>query len=589
LSNYPEYKTFYAINANDGSEAVELPILWTNGSGEVGEPPVVGGDGTVYLKVRSYYSDFDINSYYLFGTPAMLDLDKGTTTLINGSPNPYGTGLFFICDEAGASVMGGDRLYYLNHGDSIGGILDPAGTARAGRIIVGRDYAHKVSYESNPDRRNYVPFGQGNLPQVRLIGGAGGGESINGLGMSIGDNKLFYVSQGMLGMYKQNGGGMNYLHNNWTNPSYGGVTVPSQTALEPYITTPAPLPLPQNVPSELVIRLEAEVNDLIRDVLTSGWSNNTHYQPFLFPNGKGHAGIHFTDPSEEAYVLGMAYPFVSSSLQEDIKRYVNIVFSNVNPLTESFSYRSLTGKRRERYYINNDVGREIMANYPFIYTYDTRIYNLWAYAHYTGDWSWIEANWSSIQGQIPTSGSSNSAVANMIGGYRMAVHMRNPGGRLGVATSGLRSRLEWESSNYPPTTWMEENNSSAFVNTRWARGGDIARYDGMTYEVGRALRDYAATPMNVQDKFLRSSLPAQVVTAGWAPGKVEVFSNLPHQQKDAWTQKAFIMQLPYSDLKAYISSSWCKGDLYYIERLVWTARAGGQVAPPKNLRIVPQP
>jgi hypothetical protein len=218
-----------------------------------------------------------------------------------------------------------------------------------------------------------------------------------------------------------------------------------------------------------------------------------------------------------------------------------------------------------------------------------RLYNIWAYSHYTGDWVYVENNWSSIEVQIPGSTSSdNGDVANLIGGYRMAVHMSDSDATtyLNRATASLQSRLTWESNNPVSNNWLGENDSSAFCDYTWAHGCRIHRYNNMTYELGRVLYQYAQTPMTVQDSFIRSAIPSQVVTRGWYPVRGEGFENRPHQARDVWAQKAFIMQLPDEDLTAYISSTWCKGDLYYIERLAWTAMAAKALEAPRNLQII---
>lgn len=584
LINYSAYRTWYTINALDGTETIdEPPILWQGGSGYVGEPPVVDANGNIYTRTRSFYSDYDVsNMVWVFGQPAIVDLDTNTVSQIPGvdNHNAYGTGIYIIADECVPMIMGGNRLYILSHGDSVGSILNPSSSPVLERIVSARDFPHNIGFGSNPSRKPYVPFGIGdavdNLPQSgsRFIGNGGGASSINGLGMSIGDDKLFYVSQGMLGMYEQNGGGINYIYDTWTEPAFGNVTVPSQAELESYVINPAIFA--GNSSGEVISRIEAEVSDLIGGVVNAGWSDSNHYQPYIHAEGKGNVRHYFKDPTTEAYALGISYAFVSSPLKQDIITYVQTLFNNIDPLTTEFAQHK-DGKRRERWDFTNDLGDYLLGINVQQVRDNMRLYNIWAYAHYTGDWSWVENNWGAIESQIPATGSENNVVANLIGGYRMAVHMNDSDADtyLGQATAALRDRLQWEQDNYPPTTyWMRQSDPSAIISTSWGGGSEINRYHALTYEVGKALYDYGTAPMTVVDKFFRSSASGMYLYMGWGVLRGEYLSIFPHQQRQIWAHKIFVMQPSFEDLSAYTGAPWCEGDLYYMERLAWLARAG---------------
>lgn len=55
------HRTFYALDSATGVDvfADPVPVLWSNGAGNVGEPPVVTADGRVLHRYRSYYGDID--------------------------------------------------------------------------------------------------------------------------------------------------------------------------------------------------------------------------------------------------------------------------------------------------------------------------------------------------------------------------------------------------------------------------------------------------------------------------------------------------------------------------------------------------
>ncbi len=592
LNNYPEYKTFYVVNSNTGIEEIEMPILWTQGSGEVGEPPIVDPNGNAYLKVRSYYSDFDAGGIvYYFTALAELDFDQGRINLLeyDGTNNGFSTGLFLISDESAAPVIGGERLYYYNHGDSVGSYLPS--TRTADKIGGARDYPHEICSGTNPCRDSYVPFGQDAL-LPRLIGSGGGAEAQVGLGMSIGDNKVFYVSQSMLGMYETDfSGSTNYITNNpaETQPVTNSVNVPDTSQLESYVLDVEPLPISVPVElSEVVSKLESEISDYI---------SGLHYEPFLYANGKGMSQEVFVDPTEDAYVLGLAYPFVSQSLKTGIVNFMNNHLQTYsNPLNDYLSTGTLTGRRRERYYIDNDVGSDILPERTYPggrYEPGTRVYNLWVYAYNTGDWNFVNAYWNSINNHcnnINSDSSDNKDFANLVGCTRIAQqlgHSTEMNQYLNAATSVLRNRLQWEQNNRidPDVSenwsslWIQESNPLAFMENGWSYGCNIPRYESLTPELGRALRDFASSVVSLQNDFIDTTTPAQHLPYGWIPGRGETFSANPSQTREVFTAKAFIMDSNYSDLETLISIPWSKGDLWFMERLALTLASQDVLTP----------
>jgi hypothetical protein len=155
---YPEYQTFYVLNTSDGGQRFVPPILWSGPSGNVGEPPVVAPDGTVYVRARSYYSNVDAdNSFYLFGAIATLNLNTGRLELVRlpSDNQPHETGIFMIGDESSAISLSGGRLYFSSHGDSVGTMLTSG--MGVSHVTVSRDVPHTVGASQ---RGQALPFGQ---------------------------------------------------------------------------------------------------------------------------------------------------------------------------------------------------------------------------------------------------------------------------------------------------------------------------------------------------------------------------------------------------------------------------------------------
>jgi uncharacterized repeat protein (TIGR01451 family) len=593
-NEYPEYETFYVLNAGDGSKRYVAAVLWNGGSGHVGEPPVVAPDGTVYIRARSYWGNMDFdNCVRHFSTPAALDLNTGRLTLFTlpQQNNPYSTGIFMIGDEASAITLGGDRMYFYSHGDVVGSVLT-SGTD-GGYVTISRDVPHTI----NSDGRDpALPFGQDVLGHIRFKGGAGGGSSLFGQPVAIADGKVFFVSQGMIGMYESGfNGETNYIAaSRETQPTTGPITVPPILILEGYVTEIESYPIGPSAALDVANELEAQVSDLV---------SGERYAPFFELAGKKAGYIYYRDPTEEAYILAIAYPYLSLELQQQVESYLEDMWAGISDLLQySFSYTDLTGRRRERYEINNDAGDyAVSSGNGYVVESSERLYHLWAYVHYIGDWGFIVEHWNSIRDvahnidpNVIESGSAphrsvNRRVGSLIGYARMADYLRtaypdNPDYQseyewaVSGAATALQARLQWEEDHRPVGTpwsqqWMQENGGyGVFMDTGWGAGGQIPRYNGLVPVIARVLRDYAWDDMQLQNDFVDTVVPAQHLAWSFIPNRGEVFSNLLPQAREVFLAKALIMEEEPEVLCDYLSYPWCKGDLYYIERLVYTLR-----------------
>ena len=119
---------------------------------------------------------------------------------------------------------------------------------------------------------------------------------------------------------------------------------------------------------------------------------------------------------------------------------------------------------------------------------------------------------------------------------------------------------------------QEKGGYEVFMDTGWGSGGQIPRYNGLTPAIARVLRDYAEDDMLLQNDFVDTIVPAQILAWTFIPNRGEIFSNLLPQAREIFLAKALIMQESAETLRDYLSYPWCKGDLYYIERLVHILR-----------------
>jgi uncharacterized repeat protein (TIGR01451 family) len=586
------HRTFYALNANTGEEAFAdpAPVLWTQGSGAVGEPPVVTLDGRVLLRWRSYYGNIDNgNSAYLFSAIGELDQASGRISPFNlaAENNYFSTGIFMISDEPGVLSVGGDSVYIYSHADSVGSVS--LSTHQGTVVLSTRDVPWGVGLESIfPGERN-IPFGPYNNDYWERFNTFSG---IASPGVTIADGKLFWISHGMLGALEHGDG----PHGQIIPPLDGDPVY----APEPSIDTFDPSDLEAYVldvdeipdflgASDLRSRLEAEVQDMI---------SGERYASLLWLTGKNTGMFFFSDPSEELYVLSISLPYLSPALQDQVRTYMAGVVAECNPLWG----RTLggEGRRRELYgVVNTDMWQACQENpncTPQPPPLEERLYHIWAYAHYAGRWDFVRDNWPAIRYHMHNEidpgdpanllasmdGSSlNRRVASLIGYTRMAVHLGDQVEAewgLNAAVNGLAARIEFEQSHRPQYgEWIGERRwpdfYAYFMETTWSHGGFIPRYQGLTPEIGRALRDYAWEDVQRQDRFIETAVMAQYLTSSFAVGRIEQFTNSPTQALEVYLAKALVMQEDSETLRQYIDVPWCHGDLYYIEKLVLAIRA----------------
>ncbi|HUX85693.1 MAG TPA: PQQ-binding-like beta-propeller repeat protein, partial [Chloroflexota bacterium] len=120
----PQYETFFALSQATGQRPFIAPILWTAGDANASEPPVVDGNGNVWVLYRTYYSDYDEPNAFIMDAFGRLDPTTGAITIRNPNPNPVGyscdqyscanpwsTNMWMIGDETTAYSVAGNRLY----------------------------------------------------------------------------------------------------------------------------------------------------------------------------------------------------------------------------------------------------------------------------------------------------------------------------------------------------------------------------------------------------------------------------------------------------------------------------------------------
>ncbi len=183
---------------------------------------------------------------------------------------------------------------------------------------------------------------------------------------------------------------------------------------------------PQNISGadDLKTKLDVEVNK----VITAG-----HLAPFYTIYGKASPRFDWYHPYDTVYTLSLAYPYVSASTQTAIRTYLQNEMRNYpiwyqNPNVWNFPILPVnvgTGREADNFPPSqkaSDFGALAWGykDYPHLFG----LYALWLYAQNTGDWTYINNNWTNItnfynayRGEVSR---YYTSIAGAIGMARMA-------------------------------------------------------------------------------------------------------------------------------------------------------------------------
>ncbi len=207
-----------------------------------------------------------------------------------------------------------------------------------------------------------------------------------------------------------------------------------------------------------------------------------------------------------------------------------------------------------------------------------RLYAFWLWADVTGDWSRIERDWKFLRKLIEQPPNKmeedcrNGYLAGLIAYCRMAMRMHDDEAvEKGLATArrALRERLAYE-----------------FAHTRGASLTQVpvlrsifGRWRHLTPEIGRLCATYAAqTHKHLMDVYVDYHRPtwylAWNVETMW---RNECPFAFPTMAAEVFAARTLILREPAKKLTRFLDIPWCKADLFYIQKLVFTIEAQGRI------------
>jgi len=625
LTEQPLYQTFFVLHPDTGKQKFVTPIVYAESMNGTGAPPLVTPDGKVMVKYRvllrsryQHYSPF-LNVGY-------LDTSTGHITPIMDQSRTYGwhDSLLLVHDEQCQLVVGG-RILINTHQDNINGMdLDTL-------IGYSEPFCRNI-HEPKPGeaigiwsailRDQPLPVGKEWLPRGTAIYGGG---SVIDMPISIAGDSFYYIPTHEINAgtaviaYKMKSDGRaakaveppaaKLTDSEWQKiqklPWEWDMLETSRLShvlksLPEKVPGTRQNPLTQQAANVVSDMMDAELDRFIWEVPIIEFQERSAFDPYqqelsqrvkelisnqwrplLFPPGKHprEAYRFFIEPTEILYILALAYKYLDPDLQREVKQCVAAMSASGGPLEGPIGrqrYNPDVGEVRSLYdpvpenmiQVRDDIVRSDLA----------RLYIFWLWANVTDDWSRIEQNWDFLQKLIDQPPNKmeedyrNGYLAGLIAYCRMALRMQDEEAvKKGVNTAqkAFRRHLEYE-----------------FAHTR---GGLITqvpvlrtifgRWRNLTPEIGRLCSEYTKkTHQNLMDVYVDYHRPtwylAWNVETMW---RNECPFSFPTVSAEIFAARAMILREPAEKLKSFLDIPWCKADLFYIQKLVYTIEAHGNL------------
>ena len=625
LTEQTAYQTFFVLHPDTGKQKYVTPIVYAESMNATGAPPIVTPVGKVVVKYRAllrcryqHYSPF-LNVGY-------LDTSTGHITPIMDQSRTYGwhNSLLLVHDEQCQIVVAG-RVLINTHQDNVNGMdLDTL-------IGYSEPFCRNI-HEPKPGeaigiwaallRDQPLPVGKEWLPRGTAVYGGG---SVIDMPISIAGDSFYYVPT-----HEINAGAAVIAYRMQTNGRVAkAVELPTAELTDSELKKIQKLPwewdmlemgrlnhvlksLPEKVPGTRQQPLiqqaanvvsdmtDAELDRFIWEVPIITFKDRSKYAPYhkelsrcvkelisnqwrplLFPPGKHPREAYrlFTEPTETLYTLALAYKYIDPDLQRDVKQYIARMSASGGLLAGPVGQRRYNpgvGAVRSLY---DPVPENMIQTRDDIVRSDlARLYPFWLWADVTGDWNRIEQNWDFLRKLIDQPPNKmeedcrNAYLAGLVAYCRMAMWMNDKEAvekGMDTAQRAFRERLEYELAH--------------------TRGGLITqvpvlrtifgRWRHLTPEIGRLCAAYAKkTHQNLMDVYVDHHRPtcylAWNVETMW---RNESPFSFPTVAAELFTARALILREPAEKLKRFLDIPWCKADLFYTQKLVFTIEAHGEV------------
>ncbi len=561
LSDYyqtkPWRRSYFTLDATTGQEQTYAPFIWLGTQSGNRSPSAIGADNRVYQSAGLYYRNY-INAGGILGwTPGSHAVN---------TPESY----LFVVDEPLYMSAGGNIIYWSLHDDLGAGAFDTSvANSSYGTINPYREWVYWDQGPRANDNllRLFPDYDQGTRPWS--FGGSDGSYGRNG------DGNPPIPYDGLVYLLKGN----SLLAFGMTSKTVG-VKMPSARVVP---VTPSSVQVD-------VAALKVRLNNEVQKMIDAG-----HLRPGYFSSGHidgdasqqcGDALLdYFHNPADTLWVLSEAMPYLTPTVAQNAKTYLQSEYANYNPtLVTHVGWRD--GAGREWFDLPPDVNADRVnysptqwaGSYEFVgwsqkyggtnippYAF----YAMWKYAQAVSLTSaQVHDMLNATRSRLDTTPPSASVLAlypfvhnAYIAGYQGYLALQAMGGEIPSASiqSTLNSLLQSRAANFTASAGAyPAGNCNAFNTSR--------NWMWMTTELGQYLHDNALTKVQVAVDEYQQITPYWFV-AGFADTTGESVHE-PLYDVLLLQAKAWALKQPASELAKYLDvPAFARGDLFYIQNL----------------------
>jgi hypothetical protein len=625
LSDEPAYQTFFVLDGSTGKQKFVAPIVYAESMNGTGAPPVVTTDGKVIVKFRALLRS-RYEQYSPFLNVGYLDTSTGHITPIMDQTRTYGwhDSLLLVHDEQCQLVVAG-RVLINTHQDNVNAMdLDTLKgyTEPFCRNIHEPKPGEAAGIWAMLLRGQSLAVGKEWLERGTAVYGGG---SVIDMPVSVAGDSFYYIPTHEINAgaaviaYRMKAGGnaskvsevpaADFTDDEWKKIQqlpwdWDTCETPRLNNLLKSLPGKVPGTSQQPLTDSAAEAVERITDDQLDRFVwetpkvefadTNNGSNlrkelarsvgeliSKDWRPLVFPPGKHpqEAYRFFIEPTETLSTLARAYNYLDSTLQQEVRQYVERISRPGGALygpTGQRTYEPDKGESRSLYDIpveklfrvNDDITRQPVA----------RLYPLWLWAHVTGDWSGIEDNWKDLQKLITETPNKmeedcrNGYLAGLIAYCRIARQMNDDAAverGLTTARAAMRERLTFELA-HTRGGLITQVPVSRSIFSRWRH---------LTPEIGRFCAVYAGQiHKHLMDVYVDYHRPAWYLAWGvetmWRNECPFAFPTMP---AEVFAAKALILHEPADKLTNYLDIPWCKADLFYIQKIVLCIEAGNKV------------
>lgn len=614
LSDQPACQSFFVLDGQTGKQKFVTPVVYAESMNGPGAPAVVTPDGKVIVKysalLRSRYEH-----YSPFLNVGYLDTETGFITPVMDQSRTYGwnDSLLLVHDEQSQLSVGG-RVLFNTHQDNVNAMdLD---TLKGYPL----PFANNV-HEPKPGEAVGIwaqhlsgkPISQGYEWFARGTAVYGGGSAID-VPVSIAGDSFYYLPTHELNAgavviaYRMQKDGdaskrgpepkekltdeqwakvRDELKWDWDtlemprlNVTLNGLPPMPGTRRQP-LTNEAKAAVAKIIDEELdrlivgatlvspsanrandaratqvspLPETRRELHRTVDELISTEW------RPLLFPAAKAPSEAYhfFVDPSQTLYTLALAYPHLDEPLRKKVRDYVA-------KLPNRKTYDPHAGQVRSAYdpapeslvRVTDDLTRSDTA----------RLYPLWLWAHATGDWTRIKAEWNGLRARInpkpekdePDLG--NARLAGLIAACRIAKELNDQpalADLLPRTRAALRDRLTYELAHPRGGLITKAGNRTI-----------VGRWRFLTPDLARLLAAHAGDiHRNLMSVYVDHHRPTWWLAWNVEPmWRNEAPLSLPTMSMEVFAARAMILGEKADALARYVDRPWCKGDEFYIQKL----------------------